>query len=203
MATTTNSNIPGFLKLLQQAADDGILLDNSNASLQWLRKKYDTIRPSDVMPKNFLSEMDRRRRVPLLGRMYMFLYDPKYKDQLPFSDRFPLVFPFRRVAGGFYGLNLHYLAPRYRAILMDQLYNLLNNTKFDETTRLRFTYDLLNSSSKYRWFKPCVKHYLNEHMMSTLIYIEPTEWNLALFVPSEQFRGTNKRNAWQDSKSRF
>ena len=203
MATTTNSNSPGFLKLLQQAADDGILLDNSNASLQWLRKKYDTIRPSDVMPKNFLSEMDRRRRVPLLGRMYMFLYDPKYKDQLPFYDRFPLVFPFRRVAGGFYGLNLHYLAPRYRAILMDQLYNLLNNTKFDETTRLRFTYDLLNSSSKYRWFKPCVKHYLNEHMMSTLIYIEPTEWNLALFVPSEQFRGTNKRNAWQDSKSRF
>lgn len=203
MVTTTNSNITGFQKLLQQAADEGILLDNSNESLQWLRKKYDSIRPSDVMPKNFLSEMDRRRKVPLLGRMYMFLYDPKYKDQLPFYDRFPLVFPFRRVAGGFYGLNLHYLAPRYRAILMDQLYNLLNNTKFDETTRLRFTYDLLNSSSKYRWFKPCVKHYLNEHMMSTLIYIEPTEWNLALFVPSEQFRGTNKRNAWQDSKSRF
>lgn len=203
MVTTTNSNITGFQKLLQQAADEGILLDNSNESLQWLRKKYDSIKPSDVMPKNFLSEMDRRRRVPLLGRMYMFLYDPKYKDQLPFYDRFPLVFPFRRVAGGFYGLNLHYLAPRYRAILMDQLYNLLNNTKFDETTRLRFTYDLLNSSSKYRWFKPCVKHYLNEHMMSTLIYIEPTEWNLALFVPSEQFRGTNKRNAWQDSKSRF
>ncbi len=203
MVTTTNSNITGFQKLLQQAADEGILLDNSNESLQWLRKKYDSIKPSDVMPKNFLSEMDRRRKVPLLGRMYMFLYDPKYKDQLPFYDRFPLVFPFRRVAGGFYGLNLHYLAPRYRAILMDQLYNLLNNTKFDETTRLRFTYDLLNSSSKYRWFKPCVKHYLNEHMMSTLIYIEPTEWNLALFVPSEQFRGTNKRNAWQDSKSRF
>lgn len=203
MVTTTNSNITGFQKLLQQAADEGILLDNSNESLQWLRKKYDSIKPSDVMPKNFLSEMDRRRRVPLLGRMYMFLYDPKYKDQLPFYDRFPLVFPFRRVSGGFYGLNLHYLAPRYRAILMDQLYNLLNNTKFDETTRLRFTYDLLNSSSKYRWFKPCVKHYLNEHMMSTLIYIEPTEWNLALFVPSEQFRGTNKRNAWQDSKSRF
>ena len=203
MATTTNSNIPGFLKLLQQAEEEGILLDNSNESLQWLRKKYDSIKPSDVMPKNFLSEMDRGRRVPLLGRMYMFLYDPKYKDQLPFYDRFPLVFPFRRVAGGFFGLNLHYLAPRYRAILMDQLYNLLNNTKFDETTRLRFTYDLLNSSSKYRWFKPCVKHYLNEYMMSTLIYIEPTEWNLALFVPSEQFRGTNKRNAWQDSKSRF
>jgi hypothetical protein len=198
MATST-SNITGFQKLLQQAEQDGILLDNSTESLEWLRKKYSTIRPTDVMERKFLAETDRRRKVPLLGRMYMFLYNPKYKDELPYYDRFPLVFPFRRVAGGFYGLNMHYLAPKYRAILMDQLYNLLNNTEFDETTRLRFTYDLLNNSTKYRWFKPCVKHYLNERMQSTLVYIEPTEWNLALFVPSEQFRKENKRNVWQDS----
>jgi len=199
MATTTNSNITGFQKLLQQAADEGVLLDNSKESLEWLRKKYVTIKPSDVIEKKFLSETDRRRKTPLLGRMYMFLYMPKYRNELPYYDRFPLVFPFRRVAGGFYGLNLHYLSPKYRALLMDPLYNLLNNMKFDESTRLRMTYDLLDSSSKYRWFKPCVKHYLTEYMRSTLVYIEPTEWNLALFVPSEQFRKENKRNVWQDS----
>ena len=197
MATTTN--IPGFVKLLQQAEQDGIILDNSKESLEWLRKKYASLKPSDVMETRFTSQRDRRRTVPLLGRMYMFLYKPKYKDELPYYDRFPLVFPFRRVSGGFYGLNLHYLAPKYRAILMDQLYNLLNNTEFDETTRLKFTYKLLDSSSKYRWFKPCVKHYLKPYMQSQLIYIEPTEWNLALFVPSEQFRKDNKRNVWQDS----
>lgn len=199
MVTSTNSSIPGFVKLLQQAEQDGIMLDNSRESLEWLRKKYGTVRPTDVIERKFLAETDRRRKTPLLGRMYMFLYNPKYKEELPYYDRFPLVFPFRRVAGGFYGINLHYLAPKYRAILMDQLYNLLNNTKFDETTRLRFTYDLLNSSTKYRWFKPCVKHYLSGRMQSSLIYIEPTEWNLALFVPSEQFRKENKRDVWQDS----
>ncbi|MDC3266484.1 hypothetical protein OAU13_01010 [bacterium] len=199
MVTTTNSTIPGFVKLLRQAEQDGIVLDNSKQSLEWLRKKYATIRPSDVVEKRFLSETDRRRNVALVGRMYMFLYKPKYKDELPYYDRFPLVFPFRRVAGGFYGLNLHYLAPKYRAILMDQLYGLLNNTEFDDTTRLKMTYKVLDSSSKYRWFRPCVKHYLKSHMQSTLIYIEPTEWNLALFVPSEQFRKDNKRNVWQDS----
>jgi hypothetical protein len=199
MVTTTDSNIPGFVKLLRQAEQDGIILDNSKQSLEWLRKKYATIKPSDVIERRFLSETDRRRNVALVGRMYMFLYKPKYKDELPYYDRFPLVFPFRRVAGGFYGLNLHYLAPKYRAILMDQLYNLLNNTEFDESTRLKITYKLLDSSSKYRWFRPCVKHYLKSHMQSTLIYIDPSEWNLALFVPSEQFRKDNKRNIWQDS----
>ncbi len=203
MDTTTSSNIPGFVRLLQLAEEEGIELDNSMQSLQWLKAKYESLRPADVIPVKFLRETDRRRKVPLLGRMYMFLYKPKYMDQLPFYDRFPLVFPIKRVPGGFYGMNLHYLPPKFRAILMDQLYNLLNNTKFDETTRLRMTYDLLDSSSKYRWFRPCYKHYLNEGLQSTLIYIEPTEWNLALFVPSEQFRKDTKRNVWQDSRNRF
>jgi len=164
MVTSTNSNIPGFVKLIKQAEEEGIELDNSMQSLQWFRKKYETLRPADVIPRSFLRETDRRRKLPLLGRMYMFLYNPVYKETLPFYDRFPLVFPVRRVPGGFHGINLHYLHPKFRAILMDQLYNLLNNTNFDESTRLRMTYDLLNSSSKYRWFKPCFKHYLNEGM---------------------------------------
>lgn len=199
MATITDSNIPGFVKLLRQAEQDGIFLDSSRESLEWLRRKYGTLRPSDVTERQFLREVDRRRNNPLIGRMYMFLYKPKYKDELPYYDRFPLIFPFRVVPGGFYGINLHYLAPKYRAILMDQLYNLINNLEFDETTRLKITYKVLNSSSKYKWFRPCVKHYLKSHMQSTLIYIDPAEWNLALFVPSEQFRKDNKRNIWRDS----
>jgi hypothetical protein len=201
MVTTTN--ITGFQKLLQQAEQDNIILDNSRQSLEWLRRKYTSLKPSDVTERKFISETQRRRKVPLIGRLYMFLYKPKMKEELPYYDRFPLVFPFRRVAGGFYGLNMHYLPPKYRALLMDQLYNTLNNTAFDETTRLRITYKLLNGAAKYRWFKPCVKHYLTPYMQSSLIYIEPTEWNLALFVPSEQFRKDNKRNVWQDSIRAF
>jgi len=201
MATTTN--IPGFQKLLMEAERDGIVLDNSAESLAWLKQKYVGLSPRDVLPKEFIKDIDRYRRVPLIGRLYMFLYKPKYKDELPYYDRFPLVFPIRRVAGGFYGLNIHYLAPRYRALLMDSLYNTISNTKFDETTRLKITYDILNSASKYRWFRPCVKHYLTPHLSSQLLYIDPKEWNLALFVPSEQFRGANKRDVWQDSKEMF
>lgn len=201
MATTTN--VTGFQKLLMEAERDGVVLDNSAESLAWLRQKYNDINPRDVLPKEFIKDLDRYRRVPLIGRLYMFLYNPKYRDVLPYYDRFPLVFPIRRVPGGFYGINIHYLAPRYRALLMDSLYNTISDTDFDENTRLKINYDILNSASKYRWFRPCVKHYLTPHLSSQLLYIDPKEWNLALFVPSEQFRGANKREVWADSKEMF
>lgn len=201
MATTTK--VTGFQKLLMEAEKDGIELDNSAESLAWLKQKYAGLSPRDVLPREFIKDIDRYRRVPLIGRLYMFLYNPKYRDELPYYDRFPLVFPIRRVAGGFYGLNIHYLAPRYRALLMDSLYDTISDTKFDETTRLKINYDILNAASKYRWFRPCVKHYLTPHLSSQLLYIDPKEWNLALFVPSEQFRGANKRDVWQDSKEMF
>ena len=201
MAITTN--VTGFQKLLMEAENDGIKLDNSAESMAWLKQKYTEISPRDVLPREFIRDQNRYRRVPLIGRLYMFLYNPKYRYELPYYDRFPLVFPIRRVAGGFYGLNIHYLAPRYRALLMDSLYDTISDTKFDETTRLKINYDILSAASKYRWFRPCVKHYLTPHLSSQPLYIDPKEWNLALFVPSEQFRGANKRDVWQDSKEMF
>lgn len=198
MATNTNSV---FQKIFQDAEKAGIVLNNSKQSLEWLRRKYSTIKPSDVTEKKFTADVDRRRRVPLVGRLYMFLYNPKYKVELPYYDRFPLVYPFQRVKGGFYGLNIHYLPPMLRVRLMDSLYDVISNSKMDETTRLKINYQILDGASKYRWFKPCVKHYLTSHMQSSLIYIEPIEWNLAIFLPTEQFQKSRKQNVWKDSRS--
>ena len=50
-----------------------------------------------------------------IGAMYMYFYDPKFKDQLPFYDTFPLVLPFGPAKGGFYGINVHYLPYLLRA----------------------------------------------------------------------------------------
>ena len=190
---------PVYQKIVDEAASQNIILDNSRESLEWLRKKYASLKPSTFTEAKFLKDQDRRRKNPLVGRLYMFLYNPKTKEQLPYYDRFPLVFPYKKVPGGFYGLNLHYLPPKFRALLMDSLFQTLSNTRLDESTKLRISYKILDSSSKYRWFKPCVKHYLTNHLQSTLIYVDPSEWNLALFVPSEQFRKDSKANVWQDS----
>jgi hypothetical protein len=57
-----------------------------------------------------------------IGRMYMFSYDAKWKDKLPYWDAFPLIFPIDFKKDGFLGINLHYLPPVLRAKLMDELY---------------------------------------------------------------------------------
>ena len=135
-----------------------------------------------------------------VGHMYHFYYDPKTKGTLPYYDRFPLVVVTDIYPDGFLGLNLHYLPPALRAKLMDGLYTISNNKKFDETTRMRVSYDMLKSASKFRGYKPCVKRYLTGHLQSRLAYINATEWDIALFLPVEQFAKAGKSEVWADSR---
>lgn len=145
-------------------------------------------------------ERNRFTSTPIIGQMYMFTYNPKHKDTLPYWDRFPLVFPFRKIPGGFLGLNLHYLPLPYRAKLMDGLYTISNNTLYNDTTKLKLNYELLNGAAQFRYFKPTVKHYLTDHLTSRFMYIYPAEWDVALFLPTEKFQKTSKQKVWADSR---
>lgn len=135
----------------------------------------------------------------MVGSMYMYYYDPKHKATLPYFDRFPLVFPYKKVPGGFMGINMHYLPLNYRAKLMDALYDVANNDKYDETTKLKFNYNILNGASKYKYFAPCVKHYLTDQVRSRFLYVYPSEWDIALFLPTQRFVGATKEKVWKDS----
>ena len=137
---------------------------------------------------------------PLLGGMYMMLYDAKTKAKLPYYDKMPLIFPYRRVPGGFMGLNMHYLPLQLRAKLMDALYDTANNTSYDETTRLKISYKILDKAAKYKAFQPCLKRYLNSQVQSKFMYIYPSEWDIALFLPTERFVGATKATVFADSR---
>ena len=135
--------------------------------------------------------------------MYHFQYEPKTAEKLPYYDRFPLIFMVGPAPGGFYGINLHYLPPQLRARLMDSLYEIKNNSRYDETTKLRISYEILNSSSKFKFFKPTFKHYLSSNVRSKFIEINSTEWDVALFLPTERFMKAKKTRVWADSRKRI
>ena len=149
------------------------------------------------------SEPGRLRVQPKPGHMYMYLYDPKTKDDLPYYDRFPLIFPFRVESDRFWGINLHYLPLPFRAKLMDALYDIANNKRYDETTKLRLSYQVLNSASKFKYFRPCVKQYLFNRMQSKFVYVYPSEWDIALFLPLERFEKASKVQVWAQSKKQI
>lgn len=188
-----------FTKILIDGVRNGQIPAREQKARNWYRtasKDYKV----DVT-KNFLQEdKDRLRNAVLPGNMYMFWYSPKHKDTLPYYDKFPLIFPFRAERGRFWGLNLHYLPHELRAVLMDRLYDLTTNTRYDESTKLKMSYDILNGSSKFKYFKPCIKQYLTSHLASKFLYIYPSEWDMALFLPTEQFEKQGKNQVWSDSR---
>lgn len=197
-----------FDEILTKAARQGVILNRSAESNKWLRDKAFHVGRSRVEPSKMMrGDKDNAMRMQYkvrVGHMYMFTYDAKNKETLPFWDKFPLIFPFRKVSGGFYGLNMHYLPYRQRAFLMDALEgSFTNNNAFDETTRLRLNYNVLAKAAKYRFFKPCVKHYLDEHVTSRFIYIYPAEWQTALFLPTDRFQKATNQAVWRDSASKW
>lgn len=135
-----------------------------------------------------------------IGRLFLFEYDAKLKATLPYWDRFPIVFPFSIEKDGFKGLNLHYLPPILRARLMDAFHDITNNNKYDKTTKLKLSYELLKRSSNMRYFKPCIKHYLYSQLRTRLVMIPPEQWDIAIFMPLQQFQKANSRKVYADSR---
>ena len=134
------------------------------------------------------------------GHLYMFVYDPKTKAELPYYDRFPLVFPFRKTPDGFIGLNMHYLPYQLRITLLDNLLTYANNQRFDETTRLKYSWALIDGVSKYAAAKPCVKQYLSGHVRTQFRQVESNNWATAMLLPVERFVGASKQEIWSDSR---
>jgi hypothetical protein len=191
-----------FDSIITQGVRSGQIPARTQGARDWFRE---TARKISRVNERTLMKGDTARLVsnPIVGQMYMFYYDPKYKEELAYYDRFPLIFPFRKVKGGFYGINLHYLPPQFRAKLMDGLYDYANNTRYDESTKIKMNYSLLQSVSKLKYFEPCVKHYLDAHVRSRFMYVYPSEWDVALFLPTERFVKATKTQVWAESKKIF
>jgi hypothetical protein len=88
---------------------------------------------------------------------------------------------------GFLGINMHYLPLFVRAKLMDALYDLSSNKRYDDTTKLRISYSILKSAVKFKAFNPCIKRYLSTHVKSYFLNIPSSEWEIALFLPLARF----------------
>jgi hypothetical protein len=176
------------------------LTPRTNAARDWLKKKVNDLRPS---PTSIMRDKERLRDKSFIGRMYFYLYDPKHKDTLPYYDRFPLVIPIERYPDGFLGLNLHYIHPKHRIILLDKLSEAANNSKFDETTRLKISYHYLQRASKIFEAQPCIKRYLFNHIDSRFLEITADEWDIAALLPAENFVGANTSKVYYDSRKKF
>lgn len=175
------------------------LKPRTNAARAWIRSKV-----KDLSSKTALMKAQERLRTnTIIGKMYFFYYDPKTKDSLPYYDRFPLVIPIEQYSDGFLGLNLHYIHPKQRIILLDKLSDTLSNSRFDERTKLRVNYQFLKAASTAFEAMPCIKRYLFTNIDSRFLEISANEWDIAVMLPMETFVGASTSKVYADSRNKF
>ena len=193
-----------FDNILIQGARQGIIPARTVAARDWYRSAAGKLM-SNITPGVFEKRTDEARKVSSMefGYMYAFKYDPKTKNDLPYYDTFPLIFPIRMDSDGFLGINFHYLPPVLRAKLMNALYSTLTNKKYDDTTKVRISYSILQSASKYRYFKPMLKKYLRSHVRSQFLEVQVNEWDIAIFLPTESFRKADTGRVWEESRKQL
>jgi len=132
--------------------------------------------------------------------MYMFFYDPKHKETLPYYDSFPLVIVLDKAEGGFLGMNLHYIPPVLRAKFLDALIDTANNKMYTDDTRFMVSYRMMKAAAKFKYYKPCVKHYLTSNIRSRLALVPAPEWEIATFLPTADFQKGSKAQVYKDSR---
>lgn len=133
---------------------------------------------------------------PQVGRIYTYAYDPKYKDTLPFYDRFPLIICLgegKSKAGNtiMLGLNLHYAPPKARQQFLEALLKQYASTPtLSNKTRLKIKWSDVKGM---RGSDHMIKAYLPGHIQTKMIEIAPKDWHNIIMMPVYQFMSKGKK----------
>ena len=159
----------------------------SDELAKWLIEKAQTV--NGPRARKLLATNDQRGRdTTIVGKLYFFKYDPKWKTRLMKYDKFPMCFPIERYGNGFLGLNLHYLGVGERQALVNRLLEYKNNKYTDERSKLNLSYDLIESTKKLSSLsRPCIHRYLFNNCRSQFIEIYPEEYDKAIQLPVEDW----------------
>lgn len=173
-----------FVQLLKSSGRE--ISESAKQAINWFKDKtLDVTRKLNRNQNNIFT----KDAIPEIGQMYMFVYDPKYKNTLPFYDRYPLVFPIEFYGSGFLGINLHYLPPLARASLLSNLKKLANNDKYDDNSKLVISYELLKAHAiQFNGVENCIKRYLFSHVRSSFHQVSPMDWDKAVLLPLQRWQ---------------
>ena len=93
--------------------------ENIREAFDWFKRQIAKLK--NVTPDKLLKDEKRLTGNVKISpkKMYMFKYNPKTKEKLPYYDTFPLIMPLEIYKGGFLGINFHYLPPKIRKKLLE------------------------------------------------------------------------------------
>lgn len=121
---------------------------------------------------------------PTVGRLYMFGYDAKYKDVLPYWDKYPLIICIGVSPTHMLGLNLHYIPPKAREIFLESLLKFASTTNLTNKTKLKINWSKIKA---FPGAHHMVKLYLASHVRLGIMEVAPKDWHNVIYLQTQQF----------------
>lgn len=173
--------------------------NDKSKSVEWLKQQARKLNQPRVHKITNTIASKQRGSTPQAGSMYMFAYDPKYKDILPYYDAMPLIMVINVGAKSMLGLNFHYLPPIRRAQLLDFFSREAKKRspvgKIGSNSIANLSYAQIRALASDSLIKPTIHRYLYSHLASGLTEINPLEWDVTIMLPTAQFVSKGKGSA--------
>lgn len=191
-----------LMSLVDKAKEENIQ-GNSRKSIDWFRKEIKNLisAGAGTINQKTASQFGTFVNIPEIGAMLTYVYDPKTAEDLEYYDIAPLILCFNITPTGFYGINLHYLHPEVRALVISKL--LQGQTgRLDRQSKIKLSWEILQAAIKDKYISHSVKQYLYSQVRSRVSKIDGEYWKMAVNLPFEKFRGSSKSQVWRDAEKR-
>lgn len=135
------------------------------------------------------------------GTMYTFIYKPVTED-LDYYDRYPLVLRMVDASNdpdSILGVNLHYMFPRLRRLMLLNVLGRMTGALDDENSRvMRFNREFLSKPIN-KYSRVCIRRYRKNRILGRPIRIPPEHWMKMIHLPTYHFVGKREDRVWLNS----
>ena len=171
----------------------------STESLNWFRARISKdvrlgSQQSKLLNQNVYGRKSGTENTQLIGKLYFYEYAAENPGdaELQVYDRFPMVFIFnstRSKEGNIllHGLNIHYLSPKERQILLEKLLTVKSSAQIRPQTRLKLSWDIIKAVASSALYERAVHTYRVDRFQSRLIEIPANDWCLCPFLPFQKW----------------
>lgn len=195
-----SDNLFSLLKQkFEVARKTGDFSKHGSESLRWY---YQYIQ-KNIQRMNALEGLTSGRwaEMPTPGNFYVYTYDPKFKATLPYYDTVPLILCTAVTKTGFYGLNLHYMPPKVRLKIMDEIIA-TTKTHGNENLKIKMSWQkavqIGFAVGKDRYLSHSIKQYLTKQVRSNLIKVKDDNLEAMIFLPIARFKKASQEKVWAD-----
>ena len=106
----------------------------------------------------------------------------------------PLIIPVAEDNEHFWGINIHYAPPMFRAKIYDMLKKIVEDEKKSEVAKKAAVRSLTNSLMRNRFVKPLIKCYLKKQVKSRFVEVETKHWEITIYLPLAKWSNNTTDN---------